>query len=93
MQRLFRMRSLHPRLYCKDQSTRSKDKFTYSKLNIYSNKIFKGNYFNELDNKVSLLLAEKQINWIEKNQFGIQLDKRIRGMWSANWKKFISKPI
>ena len=23
MQRLFRMRSLHPRLYCKDQSTRS----------------------------------------------------------------------
>ena len=65
----------------------------YKVTNIYSNKIFKGNYFNELDNKVSLLLAEKQINWIEKNQFGIQLDKRIRGMWSANWKKFISKPL
>ena len=43
----------------------------YKVTNIYSNKIFKGNYFNELDNKVSLLLAEKQINWIEKNQFGI----------------------
>ena len=65
----------------------------YKVTNIYSNKIFKGNYFNELDNKVSSLLAEKQINWIEKNQFGIQLDKRIRGTWSVNWKKFISKPL
>ena len=65
----------------------------YKVTNIYSNKIFKGNYFNELDNKVSSLLAEKQINWIEKNQFGIQLDKRIRGTWSANWKKFINKPL
>ena len=52
----------------------------------------KGGYFNKLDKKVSSLATEKGIGWVEKNQFGIQLDKRIRGKWSANWNKFFSNP-
>ena len=67
------------------------NKFKINK--VYSNKIFKGKYFNSLDKKVSSLLLEKSINWIEKNQFGIQLDKRVRGKWSNNWYKFISNPV
>ena len=39
------------------------------------------------------MLFEKSINWIEKNQFGIQLDKRVRGKWSNNWYKFVSNPV
>ena len=60
---------------------------------IYSNKIFKGKYFIGLDTKVSSLFAEKRIDWVEKNQFGIQLDKRRRGKWSANWQKFVNNPL
>ena len=60
---------------------------------IYSNKIFKGKYFNKLDKKISSLVTEKGINWVEKNQFGIQLDKRIRGKWSTDWHKFVNNPI
>ena len=61
--------------------------------NIFSNKIFKGNYFNQLDDKVNSLLIEKRVNWIQKNQFGIQLDKRVRGKWSSSWHRFSSSPI
>ncbi len=60
---------------------------------IYSNKIFKGKYYNKLDNKIYSLLTEKGIDWVEKNQFGIQLDKRIRGKWSTDWYKFVNNPI
>ena len=60
---------------------------------IYSNKIFKGKYFNKLDREICSLMKEKGIDWIEKNQFGIQLDKRIRGKWSADWHKFVNNPI
>ncbi len=65
----------------------------YKINNVYSNKIFKGKYFNSLDSKVSSFLLEKNIDWIEKNQFGIQLDKRVRGKWSNNWQKFVSNPL
>ncbi len=71
-------------------------KYLISKFNIsniYSNKVFKGIYFNELDKDIDLLMKEKNVNWVQKNQFGIQLEKRIRGQWSNNWNKFISKPI
>ena len=67
------------------------DKFKIS--TIYSNKIFKGKYFNKLDNKVNLMLKDKGIGWVEKNQFGIQLNKRIRGKWSADWLKFVNNPV
>ena len=60
---------------------------------IYSNKIFKGKYFNKLDKEICSLMKEKGIDWVEKNQFGIQLDKRIRGKWSADWHKFVNNPI
>ena len=60
---------------------------------IYSNKIFKGKYFNQLDKEIYSLIKEKGIDWIQKNQFGIQLDKRIRGKWSADWHKFVNNPI
>ncbi len=60
---------------------------------IYSNKIFKGTYFNKLDKEICSLMKEKGIDWVEKNQFGIQLDKRIRGKWSADWHKFINNPL
>ncbi len=66
-------------------------KFTIA--NIYSNKIFKDNYFRKLDDNVDSLLREKKVNWIQENQFGIQLEKRIRGKWSSDWHKFISRPI
>ena len=67
------------------------DKFKIS--TIYSNKIFKGKYFNKLDNKVNLTLTDRGIDWVEKNQFGIQLNKRIRGKWSADWLKFVHNPV
>ncbi len=60
---------------------------------IYSNKIFKGKYFNKLDKEICSLMKEKGIDWVEKNQFGIQLDKRIRGKWSADWYKFVNNPL
>ena len=59
---------------------------------IYSNKIFKGDFFNKLDKKVISIITEKGIEWIQTNQFGIQLDKRVRGKWSFNWHKFVTNP-
>ena len=67
------------------------DKYNLNK--IYSNKIFKGKYFNQLDEKIYSKLTEKGVYWEEKNQFGIQLDKRVRGKWSADWHKFMHTPI
>ncbi len=61
--------------------------------NVYSNKIFKGEFFNRLDNNVNSLFIEKKVNWIQKNQFGVQLNKRVRGKWSVDWQKFVSIPI
>ena len=33
------------------------------------------------------------MEWNQKNQFGIQLDKRIRGKWSSDWNKFVTSPL
>ena len=67
------------------------DKYKIDK--IYSNKIFKGRYFNTLDREVGSLLVKKNIDWIEKNQFGIQLKRRVRGKWSNDWQRFVSNPL
>ncbi len=64
----------------------------YSIKRIYSNKIFKGYYFKKLDKKISVFLKEKGVEWNQKNQFGIQLHKRVRGKWSSDWHKFVSGP-
>ena len=68
------------------------DKFKINE--IYSNIIFKNIYVTNLDKEVSFLLKEKNVNWRISNQFGIQLNHRIRNKWSYNWNKFInSEPI
>ncbi len=64
----------------------------YSIKSIYSNKIFKGDYFKNLDKRISLFLKEKGVEWKQKNQFGIQLHKRVRGKWSSDWHKFVNSP-
>ena len=61
--------------------------------NIYSNRIFKGSYFTQLDKDVDSLLNQKGINWYQKNQFGIQLKNRIRGKWSKDWQRFMTGPL
>ena len=60
---------------------------------VCSNKIFKNHFFNRLDFNVSELFKEKEISWLQTNQFGIQLNKRIRGEWSKNWNTFVSQPL
>ena len=61
--------------------------------NIYSNRIFKGGYFTKLDKDVDSFLNQKSVNWYQKNQFGIQLENRIRGKWSKDWHRFMTGPI
>ena len=46
-------------------------------------------YITNLDKEVSFLFKEKNINWKISNQFGVQLNHRIRNKWSYNWNKFI----
>ncbi len=67
------------------------NKFNITK--VYSNKIIKGNFFSELDYNVEHLFKSQGINWVQTNQFGIQLKKRVRGKWSENWRKFVNKPL
>ena len=68
------------------------DKFKINE--IYSNIIFKNIYVTNLDKEVSFLFKEKNVNWRISNQFGVQLNHRIRNKWSYNWNKFInSEPI
>jgi len=63
------------------------DKFEINE--VYSNIIFKNMYITNLDKEVSSLFKEKNINWKISNQFGVQLNHRIRNKWSYNWNKFI----
>ena len=64
------------------------DKFKINE--IYSNMIFKNIYVTNLDKEVSFLFKEKKVNWRISNQFGVQLNHRIRDKWSYNWNKFIN---
>tara|TARA_Y100000768_G_scaffold24647_1_gene16638 strand:- start:663 stop:2120 length:1458 start_codon:yes stop_codon:yes gene_type:complete len=65
------------------------DKFKINE--IYSNIIFKNIYVTNLDKEVSFLFKEKNVNWRISNQFGVQLNHRIRNKWSYNWNKFINR--
>ena len=68
------------------------DKFKINE--VYSNIIFKNMYVTNLDKEVSFLFKEKNVNWRISNQFGVQLNHRIRNKWSYNWNKFINiEPI
>ena len=62
---------------------------TFKINEVYSNIIFKNMYITNLDKEVSFLFKEKNINWKISNQFGVQLNHRIRNKWSYNWNKFI----
>ncbi len=64
------------------------DKFKINE--VYSNIIFKNMYITNLDKEVSFLFKEKNVNWRISNQFGVQLNHRIRNKWSYNWNKFIN---
>jgi len=67
------------------------DKFKINE--IYSNIIFKNIYVTNLDKEVSFLFKEKNVNWRISNQFGVQLNHRIRNKWSYNWNKFINSEL
>tara|TARA_B100000886_G_scaffold179531_1_gene123104 strand:+ start:5618 stop:7075 length:1458 start_codon:yes stop_codon:yes gene_type:complete len=64
------------------------DKFKINE--IYSNIIFKNSYITNLDKECSFIFKEKKISWKISNQFGVQLNHRIRNKWSYNWNKFIN---
>ena len=50
-------------------------------------------FHNNLDNNLHNLFNSENIEWIQTNQFGIQLNNRVRGEWSANWRRFSSSKI
>ncbi len=57
---------------------------------VYSNRIFKDQFFLKLDSKLSYLFKSLNVKWIQTDQFGIQINNRKRGTWSRDWKKFSS---
>ncbi|MBH43338.1 MAG: deoxyribodipyrimidine photolyase [Rickettsiales bacterium] len=67
------------------------EKFKFTK--VFSNKIFKNYFHSNLDTTIESFFLLNKIDWIQTNQFGIQLNKRVRGTWSKNWNSQISKPI
>ncbi len=60
---------------------------------VYSNRIFKNYFFTSLDKEISNFFNSIGVKWIQTNQFGIQLNHRVRGTWSSKWNSFISAPI
>ena len=60
----------------------------YNVKKIFSNQVFKDLFHTNLDKNLNVLFKSKNVDWIQTNQFGIQLNNRIRGEWSANWRKF-----
>ncbi len=67
------------------------DKFKISE--IYSNRVVNNNFITNLDLRCEKMFKEKNTNWLRFNQFGIQLNHRVRKDWSKNWNIFIKKKI
>ena len=65
----------------------------YAIKNVYSNRIIKNSFFTNLDKTMCNFFLTKGVNWIQSNQFGIQLNNRVRGIWSSEWNKFTSSPL
>ena len=65
----------------------------YSIKNVYSNRIIKNSFFMNLDKNVYNFFLKNSVNWIQSNQFGIQLNNRVRGIWSSEWNKFVTSPL
>ena len=60
---------------------------------VFSNRIFKTRCLKKIDEEVNDMLKENNVEWIQTNQFGIQLKKRVRGKWSSDWKRFMEKDL
>ena len=52
-----------------------------SSKNVLSNSLFDSDFYE-------VNFKSENIEWVQTNQFGIQLNKRIRGEWSTNWRIF-----
>ncbi len=65
----------------------------YSIKYIFSNRIFKNKFFSNLDKDVSNLFEFYNVEWKQYQQTGIQLNNRVRGKWSYEWKRFINTSI
>ena len=60
---------------------------------VFSNRIFKNKFFLDLDRDVSQFFKTNHIEWKQFQQTGVQLNNRVRGTWSHEWKKFINTSI
>ncbi len=67
------------------------EKFKFTK--VFSNRLFKNYFHSNLDKDIKCFFVQKNVDWVQTNQFGIQLENRIRGKWSKNWNSQFSKPI
>ena len=56
---------------------------------VHTNQIFRNKYTLDLDKRCSDLFKEKQVQWHQSQQFGIQLENRKRNYWSSQWNNFI----
>ena len=56
---------------------------------IHTNQIFRNKYTLDLDQRCEELFKEKQVQWYQSQQFGIQLENRKRNYWSSQWNHFI----
>ena len=63
----------------------------YSISHIYSNRVFKDRFHQNIDKELSKMLQSNEISWVQTNQFGIQLNKRNRKTWSKNWHHFANE--
>ena len=60
---------------------------------VYSNRIFKDLFFTNLDKSMDEFFLCNNIEWKKSDQFGIQLNHRVRGKWSSEWNKFVTSPV
>jgi len=67
------------------------EKFKFRK--VFSNRIFKNYFHSNLDKTIKNFFLQNNVDWIQTNQFGIQLENRVRGTWSKNWNSQISEKI
>ena len=65
----------------------------YQIENIFSNRVFKEKASQLIDNDCGQLFLSKGIEWVQSNQFGIQINHRNRKTWSRDWRMFTTKKI
>lgn len=65
----------------------------YQIKNIFSNRVYKERASQLIDDDCEQLFLSKGIEWIQSNQFGIQINHRNTKTWSRDWRMFTSKNI